>query len=555
MASPECKPRKPFSHELVSLGDAELDQYLEEHRLEGGAVTVDVEDPGNLPESFIQRLRDRAQNTSNMAQSRAVDLDRVTARLLEVPTDNDALPRPLYSGGTVADSYPIELLDDVVKDPRAHREMLRPWLKYPDADRPKWEVFREQWNHWQNFLYWQAQSRGLGLPPFANLAYKVFDRDFRRKSPTYTEAAKDLLARYGFTRPFQFHDDPKRQDKLTTWMNILAILDAKVLRPFETEEYILTIECAIRQQHEEDRAFRAVKSAEAILMSEQMAEDNLRVTYRGESAAGVQSHAAQSRLDAAKESLAVIERRNNLVTKFHVLVGNYLIAKGDEKYHRARLQWVLEQVPLVEAEMNECGVTETNPTGTRNTKRRRDQDNIETQNQINQKRRRNTREPNSLPGRNTKPRSQGRIRKSSYDDTADDKPPSKRLINSYQDPASHSYTPSGAQTEPAREPQESRTSRIRRPDGDKQVLTKIKEYPSPKVIKPTDDSLLQRKNIQDAPHALEASLPLRRSARIAARQQILKTMNSSSVAQVPPRITKKQVPSSSTELQSQLSKF
>jgi hypothetical protein len=43
---------------IAAYSDAELDKYLDDHRLgNGGATIVDVEDPENLPEGFIQRLR------------------------------------------------------------------------------------------------------------------------------------------------------------------------------------------------------------------------------------------------------------------------------------------------------------------------------------------------------------------------------------------------------------------------------------------------------------------------------------------------------------------
>ncbi|KAJ3579605.1 hypothetical protein NPX13_g963 [Xylaria arbuscula] len=67
MASSEPESCKMFARDFVAFDDVELDQYLDAHRLEGGAATVDVEDPENLPESFIQRLRDRAQNMSGAA--------------------------------------------------------------------------------------------------------------------------------------------------------------------------------------------------------------------------------------------------------------------------------------------------------------------------------------------------------------------------------------------------------------------------------------------------------------------------------------------------------
>lgn len=67
-------------------------------------------------------------------------------------------------------------------------------------------------------------------------------------------------------------------------------------------------------------------------------------------------------------------------------VRGYLSAKGDATHHSAKLQWILEQVPLVEAEMNKSGITETGPNPMRGTKRKHGQDNVDTQNQISQKR-------------------------------------------------------------------------------------------------------------------------------------------------------------------------
>ncbi len=44
--------------DLVAMTDAELDHYLQQHCLDDGvAIDIEVEDPENLPESFIQRLR------------------------------------------------------------------------------------------------------------------------------------------------------------------------------------------------------------------------------------------------------------------------------------------------------------------------------------------------------------------------------------------------------------------------------------------------------------------------------------------------------------------
>lgn len=57
MASPKSTTRKYFASEVVAYSDAELDRYLEANSLDDGAMVIEVEDPQNLPASFIQRLR------------------------------------------------------------------------------------------------------------------------------------------------------------------------------------------------------------------------------------------------------------------------------------------------------------------------------------------------------------------------------------------------------------------------------------------------------------------------------------------------------------------
>lgn len=54
----EALPQKIRAADLVALSDTGLGRYLEEHRLDGGVgIHIDVEDPENLPGSFIEKLR------------------------------------------------------------------------------------------------------------------------------------------------------------------------------------------------------------------------------------------------------------------------------------------------------------------------------------------------------------------------------------------------------------------------------------------------------------------------------------------------------------------
>ena len=57
MASSEYTSSTLLARDVVAYSDAELDRYLDEQSLEGGATVVHVKDPENLPQSFIQRLR------------------------------------------------------------------------------------------------------------------------------------------------------------------------------------------------------------------------------------------------------------------------------------------------------------------------------------------------------------------------------------------------------------------------------------------------------------------------------------------------------------------
>lgn len=57
MASSHLISGKILARDLAAYTDAELDQYLQEHTVEGGPTVVDVADPENLPGDFVQRLR------------------------------------------------------------------------------------------------------------------------------------------------------------------------------------------------------------------------------------------------------------------------------------------------------------------------------------------------------------------------------------------------------------------------------------------------------------------------------------------------------------------
>jgi hypothetical protein len=265
-------------------------------------------------------------------------------------------------------------------------------------------VFGNQRRHWLGFRQWQAHNRREGRPRSleawydedADPAYECFVRCFRRGSANYTEATQKLLAEYDFVRPFQLHDDPKQQDALTTWIEYLAfacavhyrytrrveklqpgyeeawktLVDSKVLRSSETKEYIRDTKFGAQRDRETAMALMAVKSAEAALeVAQKTRGSRLAPQARAQVLA-----TAQTRLDTAKNALELLRRRSHHFGNFSHAVRNYRIAKTDTVKSNVKLRWILEQVPLVEAELKESGAAQSGSHTGRGTKRKRNRD-------------------------------------------------------------------------------------------------------------------------------------------------------------------------------------
>ena len=415
--------------------------------------------PPKISSRFFYLLlnRDWAQGANDATQSRPVDLEQVTARLLQASADK-ASPQPpsprfqressevtltppsaeecerefynqLVNGGG-RPLYPIHLLQRVSKDPGAHQDMLRPWLETPNEDPPEWRVFKRQALDWEGFRRWQMQNRyadkDTTLSTIPDPEYNFFFRHLKRKSPNYTEALGDLIAQYDFTRPFQLHQDPTQQDKLTTWIEYLGyacavhsrfihlikkrqpdydrawktLVDSGVLRPSETDEYIRGIECLLKRQSESDQAEKAVRMAELAVAS--------KVSQHAHQTSVQISATAQSRLDAARRSLESIQKRDGLVRAFKAAILDYGKAEKGAKRHSPVVQWIMEQVPVIESELK----TPMTAEGGQSHKVMNDRAS---------RKQRGDDQPNSQVG------GSATSKRSHHNDTADDVRPSKRL--------------------------------------------------------------------------------------------------------------------------------
>ncbi|KAF2458745.1 hypothetical protein BDY21DRAFT_362953 [Lineolata rhizophorae] len=435
MASSEPTYQKISAHDILVFSDAELGRFLDEIRLPNGQAIVEVEE----------------------------DLDQVTARLLRIPAENDALPQappqPSYHERLPTPPPP----SDEEVEMQSYNELFN--------DGGNWMVFTIQLDNWEEFRKWQRYNRGdfgdleeYSSPDFY-LAYKGFIRAFKLgygRLPEYTEAIERLLARHGFTRTFQLEVDPKRQDKLTTWIEYVGymywrhdayvakverlqplhdkawneLVDSKVLLPYETEEFILSIERAVQDQSKWSAAWRALESVKSAALStlrttEKARNDPQHSTLTSEQRKWMIGK-AHSKYDAARSSFELIKRRNDLVGDFIRRIKDYRIAKGNADRHRNLQRWILEQLPLIVAELNEGRSRSKMPRG-RKRGLERDQDDVATEDQ-NSTQGANDQQSSLLDGIAYFTQIKARSKRSRRGDTVDEEPSSKRLKTDGLDP-------------------------------------------------------------------------------------------------------------------------
>lgn len=475
--------------------------------------------------------------------------------------------------------FPFDLIDEVAKDPSAHREMLRPWIGFVGGYYPVsgpfsslgWSVFHEQLVDWQIFRRSQDENRLYkahctvdttrrldhdGIPPthqhqedINNYAELSEERlvpesfwDYLRASPTYTDGMRRLLADYGFTRSFRLHDDRTQQDPLTTWIEYLGCLYAEhyrqtrvaaanqsgfdqaweklsgtgLLRPFETKEYLGSNQCMRdrpREVFKAEKDLASTKSAAAGILKgrhEDTASSGLR---RSTPEAGAQiMAAAKSRLAAAKTSLRVIQKRNALIYEFRRVMDKYREAVRGMTYFEVRAKWVLDQLPLVEAEFKESAAARTGSGVACGSKRPRHSDSAEGG------------EDTEAPGDGStkkrrwdadEPGSQGERLGHSRDGTPGDEPAQQYELRSWGLP-SEKGAPSGADAELAGGSREAE-----RADGDEHAAAETTGRRDRRAAK-TDDRLPPKKSAGRGAPSPATPKP-RRSARIAARQAAQET--------------------------------
>ncbi|KAM6524085.1 hypothetical protein FSOLCH5_004692 [Fusarium solani] len=445
--------------ELMAMSDEQLMQFMKEHRDTKGNYTLPVDGWEKLSEDQRERLASRLKAKERVLSldiepgSQSLDLDDLDARLRQVPSDNrptEAQDEPQvglsrhaspatnhraqckeyeieFYHELVSDGgrplYPINQIDDVLKNPEEHREMLRPWQKIPRANDP-FDIFQIQLGRWRDFRKWQKDNRRLedendsyeayvkyitywtkkssledacaeflanmeANPLFLKPQWKQkqivrrWERTYRRErgchdSGEYFEAVKRRLASHDFTRPFELNEDPAQQDQLTTWIEYLGfeywwldqhagditrlapehdkawkeLVDSRLVGPGDTPESIRLDQTALRHENESRGANAEVQ------MAREEYESAHNLTQQSPQRFLISSKRRTERMEKARLDLELAERRKTEMKARHDKVRDfvrgtfdYFDAKRKLVCHSLLVQWVLEQIPLVEAEI------------------------------------------------------------------------------------------------------------------------------------------------------------------------------------------------------------
>jgi hypothetical protein len=278
---------------------------------------------------------------------------------------------------------------------REKADLIRIWVKY-GKDLSKIDT-EEQWaqefERVKNRRGWQHRYTVEGA---------VVGKRGEARFPAYVQAMRARLDRHGFSRPVRLDQDHQQQDPLTTWIEYLnyeywihdgfadkaaklqtqyetrlrELMDANVLLPGETPESVCEFHHGFIIQRQKEVANEAVNVAEtAVSVAKKALDSTSRDTHRqGQEVALAR---ARERLKKAVEAEDTVKKRSELIFKFGSVNNPFNQSKQKAENHQILLQWILDQVPLIEAEMAEPEGDAPFPTGQK--RARADSDELESE--------------------------------------------------------------------------------------------------------------------------------------------------------------------------------
>ncbi|GKU13372.1 unnamed protein product, partial [Fusarium langsethiae] len=271
--------------------------------------------------------------------------------------------------------------------------MLRPWQEHLTPISPS-GIFQRQWQRWQDFRKWQNDNRGRddddgGFPATRARLLAEIEADpsclksewdqkqfLRRRQRRlyrehgcrgfcgYAKAVKRRLASHSFTQPFELDEDPKKQHGLTTWIEYLNY------EYWWLDKYTSDIE-RLQREAEKKQAMEAVWNAESEAEQTYVLTQEDPKRWRIPTAERISRMKYHTdKLLAAKRWLEQTRSRLSFIVQFTRATFDYAAAKRNAACHRTLVQWVLDQVPLIEAEADLFEAKRPESCGRREAKRR-----------------------------------------------------------------------------------------------------------------------------------------------------------------------------------------
>ncbi|KAJ4308529.1 hypothetical protein N0V84_012047 [Fusarium piperis] len=228
-----------------------------------------------------------------------------------------------------------------------------------------------------------------------------WERAYRREhgchdSGEYFEAVKRRLANHHFTRLFELNEDPAQQDQLTTWIEYLSfeywwldqtagdierlapehdkawqeLVDSRLVGPRDTPESIRSDQTALKHENESQGVNAEVQMAreEYDSVHDLTQKSPQRFLISNRRRAEMLDKAAQD-LEGAEQRKKEIKARHDKVRDFVRGTFDYVDAKRRLACHGLLVQWILEQLPLVEAEMAQAEAEESRASQNKGKKR------------------------------------------------------------------------------------------------------------------------------------------------------------------------------------------
>ena len=186
----------------------------------------------------------------------------------------------------------------------------------------------------------------------------------------YIEATKRRLSRHGYNFPYELMQDPAQQDTWSTWVEYLCcecwwldhyltfvddmkpihdkgwqeLVDANVLQPGDTQDYVITDSSHYKRHADENSAKEVVRRAQTDL-DQALIRPGVSEAERERI-----STAATDQLQVAKDQLASASKRFRLIYKWGSKTVDFRRAQRAAAHHRILLSWITDQLAIIKAD-------------------------------------------------------------------------------------------------------------------------------------------------------------------------------------------------------------